>query len=141
MVTGFAGAGAVSVLPGSPAGLTAAGGRLFTQVGGAVEAGDAFGSSLASADFDGDELADLAVGAPEENFVRQPDTGAVSVLYGTGDGLSASGGQLFHQDSPGIPSIVERFDRFGNTLVAGDAGPSPAAAAASAAVRAASSPR
>jgi hypothetical protein len=36
-------AGAVSVLPGSAGGLTATGGRLFTQVGGAVESADQFG--------------------------------------------------------------------------------------------------
>ena len=42
------GAGAVSVLPGSAGGLTANGGRLFTQVGGTVEAGDAFGEQLAA---------------------------------------------------------------------------------------------
>ena len=45
-------AGAVSVLYGSPSGLTRTGGRLFTQVGGAVEAEDFFADTLAAGDFD-----------------------------------------------------------------------------------------
>jgi hypothetical protein len=43
--------GAVSALPGSAGGLTTSGARLFTQVGGTVEAGDEFGEQLASGDF------------------------------------------------------------------------------------------
>jgi hypothetical protein len=51
-------AGAVSVLYGSDAGLTTSGGRLFTQVAGAVESGDQFGWALAAADFNRDGFAD-----------------------------------------------------------------------------------
>ena len=54
------GAGVVSVLFGSSGGLTRAGGQLFTQVGGAVEAIDRFGASLAAADYDHDGFLDLA---------------------------------------------------------------------------------
>ena len=61
------GAGAVSVLYGSAGGLTANGGRLFTQVGGTVEAGDAFGEQLAAGDFNHDSSADLAAAAPTED--------------------------------------------------------------------------
>ena len=45
-------AGAVNVLYGSAGGLTGTGSQLFTQVGGAVEDGDGFGSALAAGDFD-----------------------------------------------------------------------------------------
>jgi FG-GAP repeat len=106
-------AGAVSVLPGSAAGLTATGGRLFTQVGGTIEADDQFGAQLAAGDFNDNGFADLAAAAPTEDLNTIPDAGAVSVLHGSASGLTASGGQLFTQNSPGIPGIAEPSDSFG----------------------------
>jgi hypothetical protein len=123
-----AGAGTVSVLPGSAAGLTATGGQLFTQVGGAVETDDSFGSALAIGDFDGDAFADLAAGAPFEDVGSIADAGAVSVLPGSAGGLSAAGGQLFTQDAPGVPGTAQELDLFGSTLATGDPGPAPAPA-------------
>ncbi len=110
------GAGAVSVLLGSAAGLTATGGRLFTQVGGAVEAGDQFGAALAAGDFNHDGFADLAAGAPSEKVGSTVDAGAVSVLPGSAAGLTATGGRLFTQ----LGSAPESFDVFGFSLAAGD---------------------
>ena len=109
-------AGAVSVLPGTAGGLTATGGRLFTQVGGAVEGGDQFGSALAAGDFNNDSFADLAAGAPGENVGSTVDAGAVSVLPGSAGGLTATGGRLFTQ----VGGLPERFDLFGFSLAAGD---------------------
>jgi hypothetical protein len=106
-------AGVVSVLPGSAGGLTTSGGRLFTQVAGAVEAGDEFGEQLASGDFSHDGFADLAAAAPTEDVGTVQQAGAVSVLPGTAGGLTASGGRLFTQDSPGVPGTAETFDLFG----------------------------
>jgi hypothetical protein len=115
-VTSRQDAGAVSALYGSAAGLTTIGSRLFTQVGGTVEAGDWFAWSLTAADFDGNGFADLAAGAPIETVGAVPDTGAVSILPGTADGLSTTGGQLFTQ----VANPPEDFDQFGFTLAAGD---------------------
>jgi hypothetical protein len=110
------GAGAVSVLPGSAAGLTATGGRLFTQVGGMVEGGDQFGEALASGDFNRDGFADLAVGAPSEKVGSTVGAGAISILPGSAGGLTVSSGRLFTQ----IGSLPERFDIFGFALATGD---------------------
>jgi hypothetical protein len=89
---------------GSADGLTASGGRLFTQVGGMVEGGDSFGSALTAGDFNRDGFADLAVGALGETVGSSlVGAGAVSVLYGSAAGLTTSGGRLFTQDSSGIP--------------------------------------
>jgi FG-GAP repeat len=107
------GAGAVSVLYGSAGGLTTIGGRLFTQVGGAVEARDLFGFAVAAGDFNNDGFADLAAGAPWERVGTIGLAGAVSVLYGAGGGLTSSGRQLFTQNSPGVSGTAEAFDRFG----------------------------
>jgi FG-GAP repeat protein len=109
-------AGAVSVLPGSPAGLTTTGPPAFTQVGGAVEATDYFGSALAAGDFNQDGFADLGAAARGEAVGSVGDAGAVSVLYGSGGGLTVSGGRLFTQ----VGSAAERFDLFGFALAAGD---------------------
>jgi hypothetical protein len=106
-------AGAVSVLPGSSAGLTTSGGRLFTQVGGAVEVRDQFGSQLTTGDFNNNGFVDLAVAAPTEAVGSVFEAGAVSAIYGTGGGLTTSGGQLFTQNSPGVPGTAEFFDHFG----------------------------
>jgi FG-GAP repeat len=107
------GAGALSVLYGSAGGLTTTGGRLFTQVGGLVEAGDEFGEQLASGDFDHDGFADLAAAAPTEDVGTVSQAGAVSVLPGSAGGLTSSGGRLFTQNSPGVPGTAETFDQFG----------------------------
>jgi hypothetical protein len=125
-------AGAVSALYGSGSGLTASGAQTFTQVGGAVEVGDLFGLALASGDFDADGFADLAAGAPGETVGSLVDAGAVSVLFGSAGRLTTSGGQLFHQNSTGVPGLAEAGDFFGAALAVGDTGPATTAASASA---------
>jgi hypothetical protein len=109
-------AGAVSVLYGSAAGLTVSGGRLFTQVGGAIEAGDFFGTAVASGDFNHDGFADLAASAPSETVGSLPAAGAVSILYGSAGGLTATGGRLFTQ----VGGAVEAGDFFGTAVASGD---------------------
>ena len=108
--------GAVAVLYGTANGLTATGGRLFAQVGGAAETGDSFGAALVAADFNHDGFADLAAGTPDEEIGMIGDAGAVSVLYGSPGGLTTTGGQLFTQ----VGSAPELADFFGATLAAGD---------------------
>jgi hypothetical protein len=106
-------AGAVSTLNGSAGGLTTTGGRLFTQVGGRVEAEDQFGAQLVAGDFNDNGSADLAAAAPLEDLGSIRDAGAVSVLQGSAQGLTTSGGQLFTQASPGVVGAAEPNDNFG----------------------------
>jgi disulfide bond formation protein DsbB len=112
--------GVVHVLYGSGTGLTATGSQLWSQdspgIAGAPEAGDIFGFALAAGDFNGDTRADLAIGAPGENSFA----GVVHVLYGSGTGLTATGSQLWSQDSPGIAGAAEANDGFGLALAAGN---------------------
>jgi hypothetical protein len=111
-------AGALSTLYGSTSGLTTSGGQLFTQVGGLMEAGDEFGEQLAAGDFNDDGFADLAAAAPLEDVGTVSQAGAVSVLQGSGVGLTSTGGRLFTQDSLGVPGTAETFDLFGGLEIA-----------------------
>ena len=117
-------AGAVNVLYGSAAGLTAAGNQLWHQnspgVAGTAEIGDKFGSSLAVADFGDSAHDDLLVGAPKESVGRAEEAGAVQILYGSPGGLSATGNRMWTQHSPGIASRAETMDYFGLSVAAGD---------------------
>jgi disulfide bond formation protein DsbB len=118
------GAGAVDVLYGSPNGLTASGDQVLIQGGtgiqGSPAAGDRFGAALATADLNGDGRDDLAVGAPGDTVGSTAGAGAVSVIYGSGGGLTATGNQLWTQDSPGVLEAAEGGDSFGSALAAGD---------------------
>ncbi len=73
-----------------------------------------------TADFNKDGFGDLAVAAPFETINRRRAAGAVSVFYGSADGLVATGSQFWHQDSPGIAGGAEPLDGFGAALAAGD---------------------
>ena len=90
-------AGAVQVLYGSASGITDHD-QLWHQgrkgVKGALEKGDGFGTVLTSSDFDADGFADLAIGIPREGIGGRPAVGAVQVLYGSPEGLTASGDQI-----------------------------------------------
>jgi hypothetical protein len=108
-------AGAVTVLFGSPAGLTSAGSQTLFQgggAGGAAETGDAFGSALASGILGGDGIADLVVGAPGEDVGATPNAGAVNLLAGSPGGLTL--GAVATQGNP------EPHDLFGRAVATGD---------------------
>jgi hypothetical protein len=123
-VGGIVDAGAVNVLYGSAAGLRGSGSQYFTQdspgVPSSIATSDRFGAALAAGDFDHDGFADLAVGAPTDNVGSIERAGLIIVLYGSVDGLTRAGSQLFTQDTPGVGSDAERFDNFGAALAAAD---------------------
>jgi FG-GAP repeat len=117
-------AGAVNVLEGSATGLSGAGSQLLVQGSGGVpdtaEAFDFFGNALAAGDFNDDGFIDLAIGVPGEDLTTITDAGAVTVLYGSASGLSATGSQFFSQDTPGVLGAAEAEDGFGAALSTGD---------------------
>src|SRR5947199_351050 len=71
-------------------------------------------------DFNGDGSADLAVGVPGEDVGGVNGAGAVNVLYGGTGGLSATGNQLWSQDSPGVLDAPGVSEFFGQALAIGD---------------------
>ena len=92
----------------------------FEGLPGTAEDGDRFGDALAVGDFDGDGADDLAIGVPGEDLNAVSNAGAVIVLYGAFDGLDPATGELWTQNTAGVPDDNETDDAFGTTLVAGD---------------------
>lgn len=112
-------AGAVNVLYGSPAGLTASLEFLTGASCEGAETGDQFGFALRAGDFDGDNVDDLACGIPYEDIGAIVDAGAVEINYGILFG-GFQPGVCFHLDSPGLPSMTEDNDQFGYDLAEGN---------------------
>ena len=80
------------------------------------QANERFGAAIASADFDRDGFADLAVGAPDHNTGgRARVEGAVTTLYGSRSGLDRR--NMVSEPGSRFPF---RFARFGAALAAGD---------------------
>ncbi len=94
--------------------------RMYGHSGGANEANDAYGTAVATGDFDDDGYEDLAVGVPFENVtvdsVSHPNAGAVFLYKGTTAGPVAWR-VLTEQSSNG--TITDRA-HFGRSLVALD---------------------
>jgi len=81
---------------------------------------EGFGKALAAADFNNDGFDDLAIGVPSQDVDTFDEAGAVHILYGSSDGLSASDEQFWHRNSAGILGEAEDQDEFGHTLEVGD---------------------
>ncbi|HEY2882594.1 MAG TPA: FKBP-type peptidyl-prolyl cis-trans isomerase [Pirellulales bacterium] len=85
------------------------------------KAGEQFGAGLAAADFNGDGIADLAIGVPGQNVGGASGAGAVYIVFGSrGAGIKTAGAKLWTQNSIGIQGTAESGDRFGSSLAAGD---------------------
>ncbi|HEX3764139.1 MAG TPA: M12 family metallopeptidase [Kofleriaceae bacterium] len=123
-VNGVTDAGSVHVFYGTPLGLGFDDDQVWHQdilgVPGIAAADDRFGYALASGDFNGDGYADLAVGMPYKDVGAAADAGSVVVLYGSATGLTATGSQLWDQNTGAIQDTSEAGDHFGWALVAGD---------------------
>jgi hypothetical protein len=88
----------------------------IAEVRGVAEPGDNLGVAIGSNNFNGDAFSELSLGAVNKDVAGNPDAGTVSVLHGSGNGLTSAGNQLWHQDVPGIQGVAENGDQFGKGL-------------------------
>ena len=122
------GGGSVTVIKGSPAGLTGIGSQQWAPGSPGLDRGEytaEFGRSLAVGQFGGTKDLDLAIGATEAQVSSIGDAGGVYVLIGSPSGLATAGNQFWSQDSPGIADQVEHFglvdgEKFGQVVVGGN---------------------
>jgi hypothetical protein len=129
--------GGRELLLGTSAGLTDIGNEIWHQATPTLvgltdiaQAGDGFGHSLASGDFNGDGCDDLAIGVPFEDDESSSlaifaDVGAIHVLYGVPNGALQYGtDQFWHQDSVTADGAAgdsrDAGDGFGFSIAAGD---------------------
>jgi hypothetical protein len=87
---------------------------------GDAEAGDWFGLSLGTGDFDGDGFTDLAVGIPHESLADATRAGSVAIIRGSASGLTGVRSQLWSQATVGVLDLPDLGDQFGWSLVGAD---------------------
>ncbi|MDN0200973.1 FG-GAP-like repeat-containing protein [Streptomyces sp. S.PNR 29] len=109
--------GQIGVVYGSAAGPDTSREAMITQdspgVPGATEWGDSFGGGISVGDVNGDGYADVATGAFTEGLGEEYAAGQVTVLRGSGTGLTGAGAVAFNQDTANVPGTAERNDFFG----------------------------
>lgn len=116
------GAGAVNVIFGSPAGLTADKNTIWHQdtdgVEDSAEADDSFGFALSAGDLNGDASDDLVVGVFVESLSNVDQVGAVAIIYGSTNGLTSANNQLWSYTNTG--HIANDFAWLGFSVTTGD---------------------
>ncbi len=132
-IAGVEGAGSVQVLRGTAAGLTAEGNQHWRVGAGGIKGRpgetDLFGGTFAVGRFSASGHLDLVVGKPGWSSADTGGAGAVHVLYGTADGLSARGNQIWDEYALGTRELndsqPEDSPLFGTSLAAADFGHGP----------------
>jgi hypothetical protein len=116
------GSGALQVYHGAATGfavaqaVTQAGFTTGQSIGGTSAVGDQFGFTVSAGDFNGDLLADIAIGVPGKDNGSTEDAGRAHVLYGTATGIGPTGALVLNQPLGNGAA----GSRFGERLATGD---------------------
>jgi hypothetical protein len=115
--------GTVNVVPGSPDGLVALEAEQHYQDSVGVSfprtVGARFGWSLATGDFDCNNVADIAVGSPGHTVFREPWAGLVTVVHRTSRGDILPTTHVLHESLDVFRGRARAGDEFGHALAAG----------------------
>jgi hypothetical protein len=114
--------GAAHVLYGGSSGIPSQAGDFWREgadgLPGTGAQWDYFGTEVAAGDFNGDHLADLAIGISGKSVNSQANAGAIQIIYAAAGGLSAEGNDLITQDD--LFETAEMNDGFGQVMAVGD---------------------
>ncbi|MEO3742259.1 FG-GAP repeat protein [Plantactinospora sp. B5E13] len=119
------GSGTVVLMWGSAAGVSTTGVTSVDGWGihGALDRTDNYawslGNDLAVGDVNGDGLGEVIAGAPRAQTPHIAG-GLVAVFTGRTSGISNGAVRVINQRTSGVPGEPEEFDRFGETVAAGD---------------------
>jgi len=123
-IKGHADAGSLNILYGTDTGLRAANDQLLhlgkANMDGPLQDFARYGAILASGDFDNDGFDDLAVGVPRFDANGKRDAGAISIIYGTANGLAAVDSLFLTRARAGVARNAGVDHYFGRSLAAGD---------------------
>jgi len=116
-VEGLQGAGAVTVMYGSAAGLSTAGSQYFNEgtaglASDGLEPDDCWGHQAGAGDFNNDGYDDVAINAIDETVGGKVQAGGMTVMYGGPAGLGVAGSTWWTQDTPGVPGDVVIYGWF-----------------------------
>ena len=81
--------------------------------------GDQFGWAVSATDTDGSGHDDLVIGVRLRDVRRRVNAGAMHILAGSANGITARGDRYLHQGTKGVPNRLEARDGLGSA-VAGD---------------------
>lgn len=117
--------GMVHIMYGSTNGTISGPKAAFHQdspgVPGGNEPGDFFGREVAVFDYNEDGYDDLAISAPNEDIGTVEDGGAVTILFGSSQGLNnGPTARYIHQALNSIPGDAEPGDQFGKSIAGTD---------------------
>ncbi|MEU5789095.1 FG-GAP and VCBS repeat-containing protein [Micromonospora purpureochromogenes] len=119
------GSGMVTLMWGSPTGVsstgatTATGAAVYAAAGRSDTIAWNLGTTLAVGDVNGDGLGEVVAGAPGAQTPHLYG-GLIAVFTGRTAGLSGGAVRVITQRTPGVPGEPESYDRFGAALATGD---------------------
>jgi FG-GAP repeat len=117
-VGSFTDAGALNVIYGSAAGLTATGNQFVTE-GASAQTNAWFGKPITTGDFNGDGFIDMAASAHQHSVGTATAAGELDVFLGSGAGVSTTPSQTWTEDTT-CGDGAEQGDHFARTAGAAD---------------------